>query len=160
MFGRSSFNDFTAKYGKDERFKGVDKMRDREQIFSDYLIELRQREKEESRTHREKVFYHMIWTVCRIELTYCGFVAVQIRDTTCGSSTFYIPVLLCLALCCMMQFFYFDDWRRTFWWIRWMTVLLYYWFIVSLHIYHVIKTCTVIGRNYLKKCSTKYKLWA
>ena len=31
-------------------------MRDREQIFSDYLIELRQHEKEESRTHREKVF--------------------------------------------------------------------------------------------------------
>lgn len=30
-------------------------MRDREQIFSDYLVELRQREKEESRTHREKV---------------------------------------------------------------------------------------------------------
>jgi len=52
---RSSFNDFTAKYGKDDRFKGVEKMRDREQIFSDYLIELRQQEKEESRTHREKV---------------------------------------------------------------------------------------------------------
>ena len=54
-FARSSFNDFTAKHGKDERFKGVEKMREREQIFSDYLIELRQREKEESRTHREKV---------------------------------------------------------------------------------------------------------
>jgi len=58
-FARSSFNDFTAKHGKDERFKGVEKMRDREQIFGDYVIELRQREKEESRTHREKV-HHFI----------------------------------------------------------------------------------------------------
>lgn len=65
-FVRSSFNDFTAKYGKDERFKGVEKMRDREQIFSDYVIELRQREKEESRTHREKVHCFMSSEFCLI----------------------------------------------------------------------------------------------
>jgi len=65
-FARSSFNDFTAKYGKDERFRGVEKMRDREQIFSDFIVELRQREKEESRTHREKVCYFMSSEFCDI----------------------------------------------------------------------------------------------
>jgi FF domain len=53
---RSSYGDFAAKYGKDERFKGIDKTREREQIFNDYLSELRHKEKEESRTQREKVF--------------------------------------------------------------------------------------------------------
>jgi len=53
---RSSYSDFSAKYAKDERFKGIDKTRERELIFSDYLGELRHKEKEESRTQREKVF--------------------------------------------------------------------------------------------------------
>ena len=57
-------------------------MRDREQIFSDYVIELRQREKEESRTQREKVRYFVLycwtdgigdgWMSVRIELIYDG----------------------------------------------------------------------------------------
>jgi len=41
-------------------------MRDREQIFSDFIVELRQREKEESRTHREKVCYFMSSEFCDI----------------------------------------------------------------------------------------------
>ena len=38
---RSNFNDFVFKYGKDARFKGVEKMREREQVFNDYLVELK-----------------------------------------------------------------------------------------------------------------------
>lgn len=38
---RSSFSEFASKYGKDERFKVVEKMRDREQMFADYLVELK-----------------------------------------------------------------------------------------------------------------------
>ena len=38
---RSTFSDFALKYAKDERFKSVDKMREREQLFADYLAELK-----------------------------------------------------------------------------------------------------------------------
>merc|ERR1712098_962219 len=34
---KSGFSDFANKYGKDERFKGVEKMRDRESHFNEYL---------------------------------------------------------------------------------------------------------------------------
>jgi hypothetical protein len=54
-FRRSSFSDFAAKYGKDERFKGIEKMRERENLFADYCSELRRREKEEKANQKEKV---------------------------------------------------------------------------------------------------------
>lgn len=42
---RSNFSDFAMKYGKDERFKAMEKMRDREQLFSEYLSELKKASK-------------------------------------------------------------------------------------------------------------------
>ncbi|KAA3677206.1 transcription elongation regulator 1 [Paragonimus westermani] len=48
----SSFNEFSAKYAKDERFKGIEKSRERETLFQDMLAEVRKREKDEK--HREK----------------------------------------------------------------------------------------------------------
>ena len=38
---RSTFSDFALRYGKDERFKSVEKMREREQLFTDYLAEMK-----------------------------------------------------------------------------------------------------------------------
>jgi transcription elongation regulator 1 len=38
---RSSFNEFASRHGKDERFKAVEKMREREQMFADFLGELK-----------------------------------------------------------------------------------------------------------------------
>lgn len=55
LFSRSSFSDFAQKYAKDERFKGVEKMRERESLFNEYLIEVRKREKEEKSQRREQV---------------------------------------------------------------------------------------------------------
>lgn len=52
---RSSFSEFASKYGKDERFKGIEKMRERESIFSDYCSDLRRKEKEEKSSQKEKV---------------------------------------------------------------------------------------------------------
>merc|ERR1712173_244903 len=54
LTSKSGFSDFANKYGKDERFKGVEKMRDRESHFNEYLSELRKKEKEE-RIAREKL---------------------------------------------------------------------------------------------------------
>ncbi len=50
---KSSYGDFANKYGKNERFKGVDKSRDRESLFNEYVMELRKKEKEE-RVERER----------------------------------------------------------------------------------------------------------
>ncbi|CAI9726451.1 transcription elongation regulator 1-like [Octopus vulgaris] len=55
LHGKSSFSDFAAKYGKDERFKGIEKMRERESMFSDYVSELRKKEKEEKSTQKERL---------------------------------------------------------------------------------------------------------
>lgn len=56
VFYRSSFSDFAQKHGRDERFKNVEKMRERESLFNEYLLEVRKREKEEKTAKREQVF--------------------------------------------------------------------------------------------------------
>ncbi len=59
---RSSFSEFAAKYSKDDRFKAVERMREREQLFNEYLVELKKsaaKQKEEqkltTKTKMEKV---------------------------------------------------------------------------------------------------------
>lgn len=52
---RSSFSDFAAKYAKDDRFKGMEKMREREGLFNEYIVEVRKREKEEKAQKRDQV---------------------------------------------------------------------------------------------------------
>lgn len=54
---RSSFSSFTNKNGKDPRFKAVEKMRDREDYFKDYVDELYKKEKEEKRKEKDKVYF-------------------------------------------------------------------------------------------------------
>lgn len=34
------------KYGKDDRFKGIEKMKDRESFFIEFMVELKKKEKE------------------------------------------------------------------------------------------------------------------
>lgn len=53
--GKSSFSDFAAKYSKDDRFRNVEKMRERESLFDEFLLEVRRREKEEKAAKREQV---------------------------------------------------------------------------------------------------------
>lgn len=53
--GKSSFSDFAAKYSKDERFRNIEKMRERESLFDEFLLEVRRREKEEKAARREQV---------------------------------------------------------------------------------------------------------
>ena len=52
---RSNFSDFAAKNSKDERFKAVEKLRDRETYFQDFLGDMRKKEKEEKAKEKEKV---------------------------------------------------------------------------------------------------------
>lgn len=43
------------KHGRDPRFKAIDKMKDREAIFIEFMTAMRKRDKEDSKTRGEKV---------------------------------------------------------------------------------------------------------
>lgn len=78
---RSSFSDFASKYGKDERFKGIEKMKDRESLFRDFTDELRSKEKMDSRSQKEKVS-------CRISIT--AYVNVDLLFCLIGQNVYAI----------------------------------------------------------------------
>ena len=51
----TTFSEFSAKYGKEEKFKAVEKSREKESLFNDHLIDLRRREKEERAAKRDQI---------------------------------------------------------------------------------------------------------
>ncbi len=51
---RSTFNEFSSRHSKDERFRVVEKIRDREAWFHEYIQELKTREKDGSSRHHDK----------------------------------------------------------------------------------------------------------
>ncbi|CAI5442455.1 unnamed protein product [Caenorhabditis angaria] len=55
LHGKSSFSSFSSKFGKDSRFKIVERMRDREDLFNDFVGELHKKEKEEKKAKKEKL---------------------------------------------------------------------------------------------------------
>ncbi|KAM4037956.1 transcription elongation regulator 1 [Anomaloglossus baeobatrachus] len=52
---RSTFSEFATKHAKDHRFKSIEKMKDRETLFSEYMVAARKKEKEDSKNKGEKV---------------------------------------------------------------------------------------------------------
>ncbi|XP_071949292.1 transcription elongation regulator 1-like [Antedon mediterranea] len=52
---KSTFSDFAQKFGKDQRFKNIEKMREREGVFNEYMIEVRKQVKQQSQTKLEKL---------------------------------------------------------------------------------------------------------
>lgn len=52
--GKSTFSDFSHRYSKDERFRGVEKTRERESLFNEFIVEVRRKEKDERDANREK----------------------------------------------------------------------------------------------------------
>jgi len=53
--GRTSWSEFSRENGKDERFKSIDKSRDRESLFNEYQMEVRKKEKEEKEEKRKQI---------------------------------------------------------------------------------------------------------
>ncbi|KTF90082.1 hypothetical protein cypCar_00024546 [Cyprinus carpio] len=51
---RTTFSEFAAKHAKDSRFKAVEKMKDREAIFNEYMTAFKKKEKENSKNRGEK----------------------------------------------------------------------------------------------------------
>ncbi|XP_036404133.1 transcription elongation regulator 1-like isoform X2 [Megalops cyprinoides] len=52
---RTTFSEFASKHSKDSRFKAIEKMKDREAIFTEFMNALRKKEKEDSKSRGEKV---------------------------------------------------------------------------------------------------------
>lgn len=52
---RTTFSEFAAKHAKDSRFKAIEKMKDREALFNEFITAARKKEKEDSKSRGEKV---------------------------------------------------------------------------------------------------------
>ncbi|KAM9470403.1 transcription elongation regulator 1a isoform 2-T2 [Clarias gariepinus] len=52
---RTTFSEFATKHARDSRFKAIEKMKDRETIFTEFMTSLRKKEKENSKNRGEKV---------------------------------------------------------------------------------------------------------
>ncbi|XP_031454372.1 transcription elongation regulator 1 isoform X4 [Phasianus colchicus] len=52
---RTTFSEFAAKHAKDSRFKAIEKMKDREALFNEFIAAARKKEKEDSKTRGEKI---------------------------------------------------------------------------------------------------------
>ncbi|KAL5273613.1 TCERG1 family protein [Megaselia abdita] len=55
LHGKSSFSDFCSKYGKDDRFRAIEKVRERESLFNEFILEVRRREKDDRINMKEKI---------------------------------------------------------------------------------------------------------
>ncbi|XP_013135865.1 PREDICTED: transcription elongation regulator 1-like [Papilio polytes] len=55
LHSKSSFTEFSSKHGRDDRFKGIEKARDREKFFNEYIVEVRKKEKEDKEKKKELV---------------------------------------------------------------------------------------------------------
>uniref|UniRef100_A0A8C5HIV9 Transcription elongation regulator 1 n=1 Tax=Gouania willdenowi TaxID=441366 RepID=A0A8C5HIV9_GOUWI len=60
---RTTFSEFAVKHSRDARFKTIEKMKDREAIFVEFMTAMKKREKEDSKSRGEKVkqdFYDLL----------------------------------------------------------------------------------------------------
>ena len=55
ILSRLSFSDFASKNSKDARYKGIEKMRDRECLFNEFMSDFKKHEKERMRAREQKV---------------------------------------------------------------------------------------------------------
>uniref|UniRef100_A0A1L8DIB5 Putative transcription factor n=1 Tax=Nyssomyia neivai TaxID=330878 RepID=A0A1L8DIB5_9DIPT len=55
LHGKSSFSDFVQRFSKDDRFKAIEKVREREGLFNEFIVDLRKREKEDKIFKKEQV---------------------------------------------------------------------------------------------------------
>ena len=63
---RSSYSDFAQKYGKEDKFKAIEKNKERESLFNEFIIEVRKREREEKIHQKEMVIDYAKARICWI----------------------------------------------------------------------------------------------
>lgn len=55
LHGKSSFSEFSQRNAKDERYRAIEKVRERESLFNEYIVEVRRREKEDKLLKKEQI---------------------------------------------------------------------------------------------------------
>lgn len=55
LSSRSTYSDFSSKHGKDTRFRNIERSRDRETLFNEFIVELKRKERDDKEKQREKV---------------------------------------------------------------------------------------------------------
>lgn len=61
LHAKSSFSDFcSSRHSRDDRFRAIEKMRDREDLFNDYVDDLRRKESEHKREQIKKKYFDLL----------------------------------------------------------------------------------------------------
>ncbi|XP_008331387.2 transcription elongation regulator 1 isoform X2 [Cynoglossus semilaevis] len=55
LTARTTFSEFAMRHGRDPRFKSIDKMKDREAIYIEFITAMKKRDKEDTKSRGEKV---------------------------------------------------------------------------------------------------------
>ncbi|XP_002137702.3 transcription elongation regulator 1 isoform X4 [Drosophila pseudoobscura] len=55
LHGKSSFSEFSQKNAKEERYRAIEKVRERESLFNEYIVDVRRREKEDKQLKKEQI---------------------------------------------------------------------------------------------------------
>ncbi|KRG01317.1 transcription elongation regulator 1 isoform X3 [Drosophila mojavensis] len=55
LHGKSSFSEFSQRNAKEERYRAIEKVRERESLFNEYIVEVRRREKEDKQLRKEQI---------------------------------------------------------------------------------------------------------
>lgn len=58
---RSSFSEFSQRNAKEERYRAIEKVRERESLFNEFIVEVRRREKEDKQLRKEQVCFGLAW---------------------------------------------------------------------------------------------------
>ena len=54
MSARTTYSEFANKFSKEDRFKGIEKSRERESLFNEYMIEIKKKDREERTAKKEQ----------------------------------------------------------------------------------------------------------
>ncbi len=69
---RTTFSEFAAKHSKDPRFKAIEKMKDREAMFTEFMTASRKKDKEDSKNKVGKVCHRLLTTILKGQLESSG----------------------------------------------------------------------------------------
>ena len=73
LTSRSTFSTFSQKYSKDSRFRNIERSRDRESYFNEFISDLKKKERDDKEKNREKVIFLVILQLSLVYL-YFNFV--------------------------------------------------------------------------------------
>ncbi|EDV48028.1 transcription elongation regulator 1 isoform X2 [Drosophila erecta] len=69
LHGKSSFSEFSQRNAKEERYRAIEKVRERESLFNEYIVEVRRREKEDKQLKKEQPLASRLQHKCTTQNT-------------------------------------------------------------------------------------------